>query len=214
MDHAKAIETNAAERYLLGELDDAEAEMYEEHYFDCADCADDVREGMRLIEGIRDVETGKRRPDEPPAPVASLEQRRARRLGWMQLTAAAVLTVGIALPRLIPDDDVLHMQPMRALSATRAPQEGMPRFTAGQPLAVPHDIVLDDLQARVAAEIRDAKGKVVRPMSETLSAEQARDGVVISTSELPAGRYTLSILGVRADGNRWKIEEHPFEVVE
>ena len=45
MTHQRAVSTLAAERYLLDEMSEIERMAFEEHYFDCADCADEVRVG-------------------------------------------------------------------------------------------------------------------------------------------------------------------------
>jgi hypothetical protein len=52
MQHEEAVETLASERYLLGEMNDAERDSFEEHFFSCAICADDVRGGAMLREGV------------------------------------------------------------------------------------------------------------------------------------------------------------------
>src|SRR3954453_17460741 len=41
--HQQAIRTLAAERYMLGEMTDAERETFEEHYFNCRFCVEDVK---------------------------------------------------------------------------------------------------------------------------------------------------------------------------
>src|ERR1700761_2932031 len=43
MDHEQAIQTQAAERYLLGEFSVAEQDEFAEHFFDCEECAHDLR---------------------------------------------------------------------------------------------------------------------------------------------------------------------------
>lgn len=53
MDHQQAIATHAAERYLLQELNESDRDAFEDHYFSCVECADDVRVGARLEEGVR-----------------------------------------------------------------------------------------------------------------------------------------------------------------
>ncbi len=53
MDHQQAIATHAAERYLLNELDGADRDAFEDHYFSCATCADDVKVGARMQDGVR-----------------------------------------------------------------------------------------------------------------------------------------------------------------
>lgn len=52
MDHRQAIETLASERYLLDEMTEAERERFEEHYFACSECADDVRAGALMRDSI------------------------------------------------------------------------------------------------------------------------------------------------------------------
>ncbi len=46
MEHEEAESTQAADRYLLGELSPEAREEFEEHYFVCTACADEVRAGM------------------------------------------------------------------------------------------------------------------------------------------------------------------------
>jgi hypothetical protein len=53
MEHQDAIATLAAERYLLGEMTTAEREAFESHFFDCLDCAADVRAGALMRGGVR-----------------------------------------------------------------------------------------------------------------------------------------------------------------
>src|SRR5438132_14410270 len=43
MDHETAIQTSATERYLLGQLTAEDRDSFEEHFFMCPECAEDVR---------------------------------------------------------------------------------------------------------------------------------------------------------------------------
>ena len=43
MDHETAVKLMASERYLLGELSPDQRDAFEEHFFECAECAEDVR---------------------------------------------------------------------------------------------------------------------------------------------------------------------------
>jgi hypothetical protein len=43
MDHETAVQTHASERYLLGEFSPDERDQFEEHFFTCPECAEDVR---------------------------------------------------------------------------------------------------------------------------------------------------------------------------
>jgi hypothetical protein len=53
MDHVQAMNSFAPERYILGEMTEDERLAFEEHYFSCAECADDVRAGGLMRDGAR-----------------------------------------------------------------------------------------------------------------------------------------------------------------
>ncbi|HXB74555.1 MAG TPA: zf-HC2 domain-containing protein [Candidatus Acidoferrales bacterium] len=55
MKHKEAAATMAAERYVLGELHDTELEQFEEHFFSCPECAEDVRDLSDLTAGAREL---------------------------------------------------------------------------------------------------------------------------------------------------------------
>ena len=43
MDHSEAVTKKMAESYLLEELTPEQRDAFEEHYFDCPECAKDVK---------------------------------------------------------------------------------------------------------------------------------------------------------------------------
>lgn len=55
MDHTEAVRLQAAEKYLLGELPKGQLEEYEEHYFDCAICAEELKTTVAFMESSRQV---------------------------------------------------------------------------------------------------------------------------------------------------------------
>ena len=55
MDHSFAVENHTAERYLLDELDETERDAYEEHFFSCPACADEIKSASDFIETARQV---------------------------------------------------------------------------------------------------------------------------------------------------------------
>ena len=54
MDHNEAIKEMAAERYLLNELTPELRDAFEEHAFDCPECALDLRAGSTFINIAKD----------------------------------------------------------------------------------------------------------------------------------------------------------------
>src|SRR5271169_1154985 len=55
MDHNEAIRLQAAVKYVLGELSPAQREGYEEHYFDCGECAVDIKALATFADTTREV---------------------------------------------------------------------------------------------------------------------------------------------------------------
>ena len=55
MDHEEAVRLQAAVKYVLGELPEVERDSFEEHYFDCGECALDVRAAAAFADNARNV---------------------------------------------------------------------------------------------------------------------------------------------------------------
>ena len=55
MDHNDAVRQQAAEKYVLGEVPNALRDEYEEHFFDCAECAVDVKTIATFADTAREL---------------------------------------------------------------------------------------------------------------------------------------------------------------
>src|SRR5207244_3177804 len=53
MNHDDATKSLASERYILGELNESERDAFEEHFFDCVLCAEEVRDTATFAAGVR-----------------------------------------------------------------------------------------------------------------------------------------------------------------
>jgi hypothetical protein len=53
MNHDEAIREQAVERYLLGELPEDARARFDEHFFDCAICASDLKSGVAFVDALR-----------------------------------------------------------------------------------------------------------------------------------------------------------------
>lgn len=54
MTHQEAVDTLAVERYLLDEMSEEDRQTYEEHYFECETCADDLRVATAMLQGAKE----------------------------------------------------------------------------------------------------------------------------------------------------------------
>lgn len=84
MDHSEATRLQAAEKYVLGELSPAQREEYEEHCFDCADCALDLKAMAAFADNARDV----LRQETSISAARYVGLARSGRFSWFRLVVA------------------------------------------------------------------------------------------------------------------------------
>src|SRR5947208_6055482 len=100
MNHQEALRELAVERYLLGELSGASLDSFEEHLFECRECAADVKNGATFIDAARS-ELGL------PEKVASTRVKSDRKWSarflspWVLVPALAACLVIIAFQAIV-----------------------------------------------------------------------------------------------------------------
>ncbi len=83
MNHQDALQEMAVERYLLGELSGAALDRFEEHLFECPQCATDVRAGATFIDAARDGGFRRQRRRDLPRGSRGLPARGFWRRRWL-----------------------------------------------------------------------------------------------------------------------------------
>ncbi|HET7437123.1 MAG TPA: zf-HC2 domain-containing protein [Thermoanaerobaculia bacterium] len=210
MDHHTALETNAAERYHLGELSDAERDAFEEHYFECPACADDVATAAQFVDGLRKV-TADEKDEKKVIPFP----RRKFTLPLSAAAAALLAFVGyqnaIVIPRmgaalqLAREPHVVRAQ--RLTEQTRG-NAAVVNATAAQPLLLDIDIPPDSPSSRYICTIVNRRGEISKAMF--VSAAEARDTVQITipAGALDPGDYTLRV----ATAEGVAVASYPFAI--
>ena len=218
MEHAEAIESHTAERYLLDELTTAEADSFEEHYFDCHECAEDVRDGMAMLEGGRNLARvwARRESNGTPAHVSGPAgaQVARPRFTWFPAAAAAMLVIvlgGTFLMRTrdeVPSFEVMETPVYLAVSRNTqnivvlAENQSVVRF-----VDVP---ATDGPYASYELRLLAPDGKVLG--SSTISSQQAMDSVPVALRGLATGTHEIVIEGVDGGGQRTRVTAIPFTI--
>src|SRR5437868_7162837 len=106
MDHNEAVRLKTTERYLMQELDPEQLEQFEEHFFDCPECALDVRATAKFLQQSKHVLS---EPENAPSRVPASPSRKPW-LAWFRpaftvpALAALLAIIGyqtfITVPRL------------------------------------------------------------------------------------------------------------------
>jgi Putative zinc-finger len=211
MEHTEATAMKATERYLLGELTEAETDAFEAHYFDCAECTDDVRAGMLFMEGGRRLV---RESAEPvAAPVVQIAEHRARRWPlWMSNAAAAVMAFALAGTLLLRGPAAPG--PQMAIADEIA--LGDVRAAEAKVVTLPGIVSVDILQpdppfSRYEVRVLGPDGKVA--MTDSVSAERANDSLALVIEKgFAPGLYRVEISGVNPAGSHQRFQTEQFTV--
>lgn len=225
MDHSHATEVQAAERYLLGELPAAEAEEFERHFFECADCAQAVEAGSQFIANTRVVfseglaESRRERSDARQR-VSVRERMRAWwwMPGWIPAAAALALAVvavyqGLVLiPGLRKGLDTARALPAFQLAGlSRGTGEAI-SVPAGTPwLALSLDVPPDVHFSRYLCVITVGNRTLFRVESPAPPQGQPIT-ILVPTDRLSSGMEEFTVYGLGPDGEtRDKVASSIFQ---
>ena len=219
MDHAEATAQHAVDRYLLGELSAAEADAFEEHYFDCADCADELRVGMRFMNGGRGVAREEAAPPEAKAvisdtKVVSIDDRRSRRTAWLPAAVAAALVLAVGAPLLMnqrasgPEFEVANR--LSFVNAdVRSAGENVPAIDGNATTVLSFDVPPEPAYVRYEARMQRSGGPV---LAKSFTPDPDGAPTAFRVHGLSAGPHELAIVGIDDAGRVTEIARHRFVV--
>ncbi len=229
MNHDEALQQMVAERYLLNELASDAREAFEEHLFDCPECALDLRAGVAFVDEAK-VQLPKLAPPAPqPIPVQGLpaKVKRAGWLNWFQPVfaapafAALLLLIGYQNLVVLPGLRATASQPqLLAWAPLHGSTRGAPlRITADRKhgVALPIDLPPQPSPGAYASYsfgLIDSQGKTVWTGSVAAPSDEAsqeqRISLMIPGVLLRSGAYTVTVSGVTPQGEHTVIDKYAF----
>jgi hypothetical protein len=100
MNHQLAEQTQAVDKYLLNELNEAERLEFEEHYFDCQICAEQLQHNTIVVDNLKQVLREERR-DSAEQRVSATAKPGRRWLGWLKPAAIVPAFAALALALIV-----------------------------------------------------------------------------------------------------------------
>jgi hypothetical protein len=234
MDHDTVVRQKMTERYLLNELDAKARDEFEEHYFDCTDCAADVHAGALFVEQSK-IELADHPPLVPARPVVVP----APKPGWlagMQAGLRNILRPALVAPAMILLLAVIGYQNLvtypNLQQARNSPQvlpwasvnvgtygsEGPIITTSpGKNFLLFVRISPENNYSHYIGELYNSAGKLGESFTILVTPEQKTAGqdqwpVQISGANLAPGSYTLAVRGVTAAGDNKEVGRASFEL--
>ena len=231
MNHSEAVKGMAAERYLLDELTPDDRDSFEEHMFDCPECALDVRSGVAFVDEAKAQLPGLDAGAAAVHEAVKSAQKRNRWLSWWRpifatpVFAALLIVFGyqnlITFPALRTAAIQPRIVPTAPLyGATRGSTHTTLTADRMHGIALPVDLPVEPGIGSFVSysfDLYDPDGRLAWT-GNVESPPQASTGdlqlsVVIPGGMLKSGTYSLAVSGVGAQGNRSAIERYVFDVV-
>ncbi|MGA2590566.1 MAG: zf-HC2 domain-containing protein [Bryobacteraceae bacterium] len=199
MEHDDAIRSQAAERYLAGELSSTERDAFEDHFFGCQECAEEVRLGQVFAANVRALAREQRAL--PPVP-GFLDACRA----WLHaqpvfafsLAVNLLLALGFGYILLTGGRPAVQPQFLPAYFAP-APTHGeeVHEIPAGASAFVAHIPEPSQKYPSYSYEILNAAGnRESFHVAPALAGEDRNLYLQVPVQDLPGGLHTLVIRGL------------------
>jgi len=234
MEHERAVQNLAVECYLLGEMTPGEREAFEEHYFECDICAEDVRSASQFLEDMKGVLGTARRLS--AVPMSSSEARIPRSHGsskgwnwpaWLQPQYVAALVAVLGIVAAVETFSTIPglKQQVREISDPRPVRsivlKPQTRGTATVLAVKPGEsalLTLDGLDlppsaaSRLQFVVKSNEDRDVLSFSGEYPG--ADEPVIISFPklDLPAGSYMLLVEITPTAGTARELGRYPFEL--
>jgi hypothetical protein len=232
MDHNEAVKQMAVERYLLKELTPDERDAFEEHLFDCPECAVDLRAGAAFVQEAK-AQLPTLTASLPAAPSAGIRKPSKdwrRWFSWWRSAmavpafAALLLVVGyqnlVTFPALRASVDQPHLLfsvPMHG--ATRGADHLVINADRSHGFALPFDFYRDSRAVNYASysfDLYDPQGKLAWTgaitVPDDLKDSDQRISLAIPGAKLRDGTYRVIATGIAPNGERTEVERQVFDL--
>jgi hypothetical protein len=223
MNHADVVRMNTTEKYLLKELDSVELDQFEEHMFDCQECALDVRAAAAFIDHSKDILTKAAAPAPVPVPTPAPTPTPSHWLAWLRpsyaLASMAVLLFVISYQNLITFPKMQSaLQSPRVLpwasvnvgtwgaggpTVTVTPRQSFLLFVRIPPEAG---------YSRYTADLYNPTGKLEWSLTFPAVGGQDQWPMQIPGSDRKSGTYTLKVRGTTAAGESRDLGRTSFDL--
>ena len=222
MDHTAVVREKMTERYLLNELEPGVRDEFEEHYFDCPDCAQDISAAAQFVAHTKTVLAEKREP----SPVRAKPATRAVGRSWFAwlrpafagpVLALLLAVVGyqnlVTYPRLHSELNRPQVLPAVSVNVGTWGGSGTPTdVSAGKGLLLFLRIPPNSAYVRYTADLHDPAGDLKGSFAITPATGEDQWPVLVPGIQRQAGTYSLKVHGITPNGENKDVGNSSFEL--
>ena len=212
MNHEEAIRIKGTEQYLLNEMSADLREQFEEHFFECAECATDLRAGALFIEQSQAIFA-----EEGVAPRREVPAVAAQSGWWAWLRPAIAVPVMALLLAVIAYQNwpsQRNPQVLQAAYINVGSRGAAPTISAvkGQGFLLRVTVPPDQSYSSYSADIYAPDGKLQWSIKLPTSTGQDSYFIQAPAGSYNDGVYSVAIRGVALDGNSAELGRGSFEL--
>jgi len=208
MDHLEALRLQAAEKYILGELPADLRELFEEHYFDCPECARDLGALGTFLTASRLVFDGEE-TSHPVLPISS-GTKGSDWFNWLRpvialpaigiLAAIVIFQNAVTIPSARKRAETasiarVYESSYRLGGATRGGTGSRVTLRSGESFALDFDFTPSNSFPRYKGTLLDRSGSAVLAFDLNGDAANREQHLVIPGGVVRPGNYELVFRG-------------------
>jgi hypothetical protein len=220
MDHNEAVRQKATERYLLDELDPELKDQFEEHLFDCQDCALDLRAAAMFLEQTKIALA------QTPASTATAPAFVPVKTGWrawfrpalaVPVFALLLVVVGyqnlVTYPHLIEAANQPRVGPWASVNvSTRGASPTVIKTHPGEGFGLLVNLPPEGF-TRYSADLYNPAQKLEWSGAVSTAGDDAeRRQIYIPAGNRQAGTYTLVVHGIAAAGESQEVGRRAIDL--
>lgn len=214
MNHEEAIRIKGTEQYLLNELSPELREQFEEHFFECAECANDLRAGALLIEQSKAILAAE--AVAPPREVSVPAAAKASWWAWLR-PAIAVPVMALLLAVIAYQNWPSHRSPQILQAAyvnVGSRGAAVPSISTGrgEGFLLRVTVPTDQTYSSYSADIFAPDGKLSWSLKLPVSAGQDSYFIQVPAGSYNDGVYSVAIRGTAPNGNTTELGRGSFEL--
>ncbi len=225
MYHREALETMASERYLLGELSPEQRDAYEEHLFDCMECASDAMLGATFVDHAKAILPTMQTSGAPGRSSAAAKTEPAKRdwfawlrpalmvpvfasligiIAYQNLVTYPALEVAANEPQILPSPTVLHGDTRSSLPVVHAD------LVQGSTVLV--EVPEGSGYTAWKFDFYNSTGKLIWSRTVAVSSPAQDTQTIWLPGHIKQDSYKLAVSGVNPTGEVVPIHQHFFDL--
>jgi hypothetical protein len=214
MNHDEAVKDLMAERYLLGELNTAERDAYEQHLFSCDACFEQVKAGTEFVTHLRHIGT-----EAPQSTLPGFMSRivtSARQPVTITAFGLLLFASGVAIHQ---NSVIAHLKEPRP--EIRSVLTGVAHGSGETHLIkIPRNSALS-LNVEYApkgefisyqAQILSSSGKALHAVALPEAQVGTTASIALPADALKPAQYSIVVFGRRSDGTQEEVGRGAFEL--